>query len=113
MSDQKLFRSVLVMVAVTIGDDDPTPSGVADVGDFVDYLAQYGEHAVVAGVYDRAFPENNVEPQLFAQHMPLPLFDGGYAVVMAGAGQSCNIGNALDSHTGATEEDRRGASCAC
>ena len=59
------MRTILVALAVTISDDSPTPAGVVEAGDLLDYINLNALEAVVVAVADRSFPENNVEPQIF------------------------------------------------
>lgn len=64
------MRTILVALAVTIDDDSPTPAGVVDIYDLMDYNVSYAEEAVVVAIVDREHPENNVEEQLFTDYAP-------------------------------------------
>lgn len=64
------MRTILVALAVTIGDDDPTPAGIVGGKDLRHYIDDSGDEAVVVAVVDREHPENNVEAQLFTDYAP-------------------------------------------
>jgi hypothetical protein len=70
------MRTILVALAVTIGDDAPTPAGILETDDLRDYLNIRAVDTVVIGVVDREHPENNVEAQLFTDYAPRSQCDG-------------------------------------
>lgn len=64
-------RTYILALAVTAsGDDTPLPTYDAD--DVIDLLAQTAENITVVSVLDRDRPENNHEPQVFADYTEAP-----------------------------------------
>lgn len=64
-------RTYILALAVTAsGDDTPLPTYDAD--DVIDLLAQTAENITVVAVLDRDKPENNHEPQVFADYTAAP-----------------------------------------
>jgi hypothetical protein len=64
------MRTLLVALAVTIGDNAPSPAGIVETDDLRNYLNLHTFDTVVVGVVDRDFPENNMEAQLFTDYAP-------------------------------------------
>lgn len=61
------MRTIIVAVALTIGDNTPAPEDM-DFDGFTDYLMGSSEHLEVVAVLDREQPGNNVEPQIFTAY---------------------------------------------
>lgn len=59
------MRTIIVAVAVTIGNKSAIPQTGGDAEDVLDFL-NAAPALTVVGVYDREQPENNDEPQIFA-----------------------------------------------
>lgn len=84
-------RTYILALAITAGVDSDPPLPVYDADDIIDLFAQTAENITVVAVLDREQPQNNIEPQVFADYYEADFTKEGGEVDENHSTQSVNM----------------------